>query len=59
MYIVAEKGGDKPLPLQANLYLKSSGGVYPRLIICKGLRPREIAAVSILDLGLIRLRISD
>jgi hypothetical protein len=28
--IQALAGGDKPPPLQANLYLKSSGGVYPR-----------------------------
>jgi hypothetical protein len=28
--IQALAGGDKPPPLQTNLYLKSSGGVYPR-----------------------------
>jgi hypothetical protein len=41
-------GGDKPPPLQANLYLKSSGGIYPRPLICM-IKPEAARGFSNLD----------
>jgi hypothetical protein len=57
---LALAGGDKPPPLQANLYLKSSGGVYPRPYWVRAKKTlRLVYAVqgfSISDLGPVVVR---
>jgi len=41
-------------PLRTNLSLESSGGPYPRPLICRGPRPAGVAGISILGFQILK-----